>query len=503
MKKNLINNTALVFIALLLCKFVAFLQEMIMASKFGANYISDAFNTVYGIKQVVFPMFVVGINQVFLPIYKKKLLEGNDKSTAGFTNYVISVTTLVVFSLVIVIFLFAPTVVNLIAPGFSNTAKQITSELVRLSVLSYILICLSSIVSSMIMAEGHFFVSNFASSLQHICVIAAILVFFDKRGINSLAIALVIGSFLQLIIQLPFVHRGYTFKPTFHANKEVSQQFYRNLPSAFLSSGITQINTLVDRVMASNFSEGSVTVLNYGGRIFTVLLDLCGQVFSTASYPRMIELVVNKEWDDLAILLRKLIETIWLITIPITVFGIIYSKSIVSVIFGHGAFISEKVAITSLVFIGYLISLPLGSLTGLFNHVYFAEGNTKTPMLLNFLTLVINVVLNFLFVYLFGLPGLAVATSTAVVFVFVLRYILLSKIIGNFFLKFDRNLLLVLFVSLLSSQCTFFVTSWFSFESSFAVCIFVFFFGLPLYLGMLYFFKMPLLNEFLLRFKRK
>lgn len=503
MNKKIVNNTVFVFIALLLCKVMAFLQEMIMAASFGANYLSDAFNTVYGIKQAVFPMFVVGINQVFLPIYKKKLLDKDEKGIKDFTNYVISVTGVAVIVLVGLIFIFTPTVVNIVAPGFSATAKQVTIELVKISVASYLMICISAIVSSMIMAEGHFFISNFASSLQHICVIIAILLCYKAWGINTLAIALVIGSILQLLIQLPFIHKGYSFRPTFKIDKEDSKQFYKNLPASFLSSGITQINTLIDRVMASNLSEGSVSILNYGGRVFTVLLDLCGQIFSTATYPHMIELVVKKDWEELGKLLRSIIEVIWLITIPVAAFGVIYSENVIAIIFGHGAFDHEKVLITAGVLSAYIIALPLSSLTNVFNNVYFGDGNTKTPMLLNLLTLLLNIVLNFICVFFFGVAGLALATSIAIIIVFIIRYILLSKLIGYFFIKFNRNVLEILSVTAVSCTCTFLTTRFINNGNDYLICLLAFVVGSSLYFGLLALFKMPLLKQVLRMIKRR
>ena len=495
MNKRIVNNTAFVFIALLLCKLAAFLQEMIMAASFGANYLSDAFNTVYGIKQAVFPMFVVGINQVFLPIYKKKLLEKDENRINEFTNYVISVTGAAVLVLVALIYCFTPAVVNIVAPGFSEAAKEITIELVKISVVSYLMICISAIISSMIMAEGHFFISNFASSLQHICVIIAIIFFYNKWGIASLAVALVIGSLLQLIIQAPFIHKGYRYKPQLHINKEDSKQFYTNLPASFLSSGITQVNTLIDRVMASNLNEGSVSILNYGGRVFSVLLDLCGQIFSTASYPHMIELVVNKEWKELSNLLRNIIEVIWLITIPVAAFGVLYSRSVIAIIFGHGAFDYEKVIVTAYVLSAYIIALPLSSLTNVFNNVYFGDGNTRTPMLLNLLTLLLNIVLNFIFVHFFGIAGLAFATSVAIIIVFIIRYALLSKKIENYFIRINRNIIEIVVATAVSCTITFLTTSLLGVENDYVICIIAFALGISIYFGFLAIFKMPLLKQ--------
>ncbi len=495
MNKKLFNNTILVFVALLLCKFVAFFQEMIMAASFGANYLSDSFNTVYGIKQAVFPMFVVGINQVFLPIYKKKLVSESRQDLAEFSNYVITISSIAVLILVIIIFCFTPIVVSIVAPGFSDIAKGITVSLVKISVFSYFAICLSAILSSMIMADGHFFISNIASSLQHICVIIAILIFYSRVGITALAWALVIGSILQVLIQLPYVQRGYRYKFTTKIKRKDAEDFYRKLPASFLSSGITQVNTLIDRAIASSLTEGSVSILNYGSRVFSVLLDLCGQIFSTASYPHMIELIVNRKWDELGKLLREITEMIWLVTIPMAIFGTAYSKQVISILFGHGAFDHSKVLITSSVLNAYIIALPISSVTNIYNNVYFGDGNTNIPMKLNFLNLLINIALNMLLVKSMGISGLAYATSVSITIVFFLRYLMLSKKIGYYFIALDKNLSLIFFSSIVSCMITTWATKYIASDSVIVTCVIALLIGSFLYFAILFAFRMPLITD--------
>lgn len=427
MRKSLLSGSLAVLAALIICKITAFLQEMIIAAYLGATAVGDAFNTVNGIQETIYPMLAVGISQVFLPAYKSIMVQRDQKKADSLANYAIVFFTGISIVVVILLIIFAPFVVSVVAPGFDAEQKDLTAHLVRLSAVSYAFICCASVLSSMLIANGRFFASEIRGAFTHLPIIIAALLFYKRYGLDALAISLVVAGIARLVVLLPFMHKGYRFTLNDPPPWKYLKTLLARLPSALVSSGITQLNTLVDKIMASNLVVGSISCLNYGTRLYMVLQELFANVIATSSYPQIIELIAQDKKDELSKLLSKIVCVIWFFTIPLTVGGIVYSNNLVHIAFVRGAFTSEMGKITASVFIGYISALAFSSLNGIMNNVYFGFGDTKSPMLFNLLNLLLNIGFNIVFVHRYAVAGLAIATSISSIICLSMRVLFLRK----------------------------------------------------------------------------
>lgn len=427
MRKSLLSGSLAVLAALIICKITAFLQEMIIAAYLGATAVGDAFNTMNGIQETIYPMLAVGISQVFLPAYKSIMVQRDQKKADSLANYAIVFFTGISIVVVILLIIFAPFVVSVVAPGFDAEQKDLTAHLVRLSAVSYAFICCASVLSSMLIANGRFFASEIRGAFTHLPIIIAALLFYKRYGLDALAISLVVAGIARLVVLLPFMHKGYRFTLNDPPPWKYLKTLLARLPSALVSSGITQLNTLVDKIMASNLVVGSISCLNYGTRLYMVLQELFANVIATSSYPQIIELIAQDKKDELSKLLSKIVCVIWFFTIPLTVGGIVYSNNLVHIAFVRGAFTSEMGKITASVFIGYISALAFSSLNGIMNNVYFGFGDTKSPMLFNLLNLLLNIGFNIVFVHRYAVAGLAIATSISSIICLSMRVLFLRK----------------------------------------------------------------------------
>lgn len=445
MKKNIFSGSVAVLAALIICKITAFLQEMIIAAYLGATAVGDAFSTVKSIQETIYPMLAVGISQVFLPAYKSMMVRDGREKADSLANYAILFFTGISVLVVILLIIFAPFAVRLVAPGFDAAQKELTAHLVRLSALSYAFICCASVLSSMLIANGRFFASEIRGAFTHIPIIIAALFFYERYGLDALAISIVVAGIARLVILLPFMPKGFRFTLRNPPERQYIKTLLARLPSALISSGITQLNTLVDKIMASNLSVGSISCLSYGTRLYMVLQELFANVVATSSYPQIIELIARDRKDELSKLLSKIICVIWFFTIPLTVGGIVYSENLVHVAFVRGAFTSEVGGVTAGVFIGYISALAFSSLNGIMNNVFFGFGDTKSPMMFNLLNLMLNVCLNFIFVKRFAVAGLAIATSISSVICLSLRvFYLQTKMTFRFNILAKQGLMILI-----------------------------------------------------------
>ncbi len=405
----------------ILAKITSFISEAVLAAYLGTTFRSDAYYMVNSIQMVVYPMLSVGIWKVFMPIYKEKITHGLNDEAAALTNKVITFFSVVSFIAVGLLILLADPVVSVVAPGFEGETKALCIKLVRISAPMYFFIIAAAIYASILQANNKFLGSQIREVASHIPTILAAVFFYKTFGIEAMAIALVVGGAVRLLIELPFVTWGYRFRPDFRFRSQEFGLMLKRLPSALLSEGVTQLNILIDKAMASTLPEGTISGLNYGHRLMNVLSGLLSSAIATALYPQMIELIALKKEDELSRLVVKIINMFSLLMIPITVASILFRTELVSAAFERGAFNGQSTEITAGIFALYSVGIFFVACNTVINNLFYGYGNTKTPMFISMANLVINVVLNLILIRLWGVNGLALATSLSAVITFFIR----------------------------------------------------------------------------------
>lgn len=435
---NVLRGSVVILFTTILAKLIAFLQEAILAAYLGTNDISDAYYMVASIQAVFYPMLSIGIWKVFLPLYKERITHGRMDEAKKLAN--ISITFFTCLSIVAVglLILLAGPVVSLAAPGFEGEKRALCRELVQISAPMYIFILASAIYASMLQAHNKFFASQIREVLSHIPTILAALLFYRLYGIRALAIALIAGGLLRLLIALPFVNWGYRYRPDFSFRSEEFRHMLRRLPSAMLSEGVVQLNTLIDKMMASTLPSGTISGLNYGHRLVNVFGGLISSSVGTAMYPQMIELIAKKENDALRRLMTKITDLFMVIIVPVSLACIAFRTEIVTVVYQRGSFDAASTALTAGIFALYSLGLFFNATNGVLSNLFYGHGDTKTPLYICIANLLINVGLNYWLIHVWGVNGVALATSLSAVLSFAIRCFAARK-----YIRFEHKRMLL------------------------------------------------------------
>ena len=426
---QIIRGTVVIVFIRVLAKFTAFISEAILASYLGTNAVGDAYYMVTNIQYVIYPMLSIGIWRVFLPLYKSHITKGQVREAHALADSAISFFTLASLFIVGLLILFAGPVVSVVAPGFRGQTRKLCIELVRISAPMYILITAAAIYASMLQCHNRFLGSQIREIASHIPTILAALFLYQKYGIRVLAIALVAGGALRLLVELPFVNWGYRYRPNFKFKTPEFILILKRLPSALISEAVTQLNSLVDKMMASGLKEGTISGLNYGHRLVNVFSGLLSTSIATALYPQMIELATKGEKDALSRLLVKIINIFSVLMIPVTLACVLFRTELVSAVYQRGSFDESSVALTSGVFALYSVGIFFIACNAVITNLFYGYGNTKTPMFFCIQNLVTNVVLNLVLISLWGVNGLALATSLSAVISFFIQMICAKRYI--------------------------------------------------------------------------
>ena len=419
--KRVFRGTVIIVLIGILAKLAAFLSEAVLAAYLGTNFRSDAYYMVSSIQQVVYPMLSVGIWKVFLPVYKENITTGHNEQAYELTNKTISFFTIISIAVVALIMVSTGHVVSIVAPGFEGETRELCIKLVRISAPMYVFIIASAVYASILQCHNKFLGSQIREVASHIPTIITAIFFYHRFGIEAMAIALVVGGTVRLLIELPFVDWGYEYKPDLKFRTKEFQTMLKKLPSALISEGVTQLNTLIDKAMASTLPEGTISGLNYGHRLMNVFSGLLSTAIATALYPQMIELIALKKEKELSKLVVRIINIFCLLMVPVSIACVLFRTELVSVVFQRGSFTAESTALTSGVFALYCLGIFFIACNTVITNLFYGYGNTKTPMYISIANLAINVVLNLILIHLWEVNGLALATSLSAIITFFVR----------------------------------------------------------------------------------
>lgn len=415
-----------------------------LSSNLGASSIHDIFVVVFRIPNVFRSFFGEGaMSQSLVP----SIIEANKQQTK-FLNQVFTLLVLVLSVFVILVGLFPSVFVSLFAPGFISDPSKFTDSAYFLRIVfPYILlISLVAFFGAIQNSKKHFQIVAATPIIFNITLILFAVSFTDL-SLNVIGASVLIAGFLQLLLNLFYtINLGYFLTLDFKFDPALLKTFFNRLLPAIFAAGIYQINILVDTVFASFLITGSPTWLYLSERIIQLPLGMFGVAIALVSLPNITELF--KANDS-----KGLNKNIWVGFISVLLIGFgaflglyFLSEPIIKLLFERGEFVSFDTMQTASSLLAYAFGLPFLMSNKFFNSIYFAIAKTRMVMWLGLVSLLMNIIFNYVFVYIFDLNhvGIALATSISGIVVFCLSVIWLC-----FYKLFSKNALLSAIIILL------------------------------------------------------
>ena len=296
---NLVKSTGTFGFYTIISRLLGYLRDVLIAIFLGTSLLADAFFVAFRIPNTFRRLFAEGtFNAAFVPSYTSELVKSKTKSQI-FANQVFNLLLLGLFFLVLLIELFMPIFVSLIAPGFTkNTDKiELAITLTRISFPFLMFVSLSSFFGAILNSHNKFAAASAAPIILNIVLISILffgnylnddLIFFLSWGVS-------IAGLLQFIFLYHFVKKFYVIKLDFKIKitNKVKFFFKKLLPSIF-SSGVTQVNILVGTIIAS-FQSSAVSYLYYADRIYQINLAIAGIAIGVVVLPQLSKHVFLKK----------------------------------------------------------------------------------------------------------------------------------------------------------------------------------------------------------------
>jgi putative peptidoglycan lipid II flippase len=424
-----ITGAALVLgAASFISRLIGIVRDRIFAHFFGAGDALDIYYAAFRIPDIIYNLLVAGaltagFIPVFLDIYVK-----NKKQAKELIHLVI--TTLSVLLIIVCFILIFTThkLVPLIVPGFTGEKLQSTILLTRIMFLSPIILGISGVLSGVLQSLKSFVVYSLTPIFYNLGIILGVILFYPIFGLKGLAFGVILGTILHLAIQLPSIYlHGFTFKFAWDLKNKVLRKIGLLMIPRTLALATSQINLLVMTIIASTLGTGSIAVFNFANNLQYFPIGLIGISFALAAFPTFSELIAKGEHEKMGRHLVATIRQILFFILPLTIIFLLLRAQIVRVVLGSGEFDWTATIATADTLAFFSLSLFAQCLIPIITRSYYALKDTWTPFNIAFASSLINIIASLLLKDKYGIAGLGLAYSIAMIFQLIILSIYLRK----------------------------------------------------------------------------
>jgi putative peptidoglycan lipid II flippase len=400
----------------LLSRITGYLRDAIIAAFLGASPHSDAFFVAFRIPNMFRRLFGEGaLTPAIVPVVSEILQ--NDKKDKEIQS-IIGTTMLVVGLITIFGIILAPYIVKVLAYGFSKDSElfHLTVTLTRITFPYLFFISLVAVFMGILNATHHFFAPSFSPVLLNLSMIASLIVLrLYIQPVYALAIGVLIGGGLQLLFQLPFLKENkLPFLPLFdYKTKAVREVYDLILPSLF-GLAITQINVLIDTLVASFLKPGTISYLYYADRLLELPIGIFTISFASALLPSISSKAIEKNNEGVVKDFNKTLVNCFIFILPSMAFLLFFGSDIITILFRRKAFDLEAVTGSYKALIGYSIGLPFFTFNRLITPLFYAYKQTKDPVKAGFIAMWVNIIMDIILMPL-GALGLSSATTLSAI----------------------------------------------------------------------------------------
>jgi putative peptidoglycan lipid II flippase len=447
------NQAALLLGCLtLLSQILALFRDRSIAHFIGPSASLDTYYAAFRIPDLIF-ICVASLASitVIIPFLVAKM--NGDEVTNEARKYLNDVFTVFFILMVLVAavaFILMPKLVFFIAPGFSPFYQEQVVMLSRIMLLSPILMGLSNLFGTVTQLFRKFFIYSLSPILYNVGIIVGVIFLYPIFGIKGLALGVALGAFMHFGIQA-LASRGCGFTPKFsfpvnlkNIKSTASSSLPRTLGLAFNSIALISIVAL-----ASFLKSGSISVFNFSFSLQSVPLNIIGISYAVAAFPTLAKSFFDGKKDEFLKHLKSAGRAIVFWSLPVIFLFIVLRAQIVRVILGSGSFSWDDTRLVAASLAIFSVSILAQGMIALLSRAHYAIGNTKRPLLVNFFSSLLIIILSYVFINIFenvpmfryfiesilkvdGIEGtevlmLPLAYSVGTIFNFVLHWIFVKK----------------------------------------------------------------------------
>ncbi|MES9846266.1 MAG: murein biosynthesis integral membrane protein MurJ [Candidatus Sedimenticola sp. PURPLELP] len=403
----------------MLSRILGFIRDLVFAHVFGANAGTDAFFVAFKIPNFLRRLFAEGAFSVaFVPVLSEYKVKRSFDELKQFVDHVAGTLAGVLLAVTLVGVLGAPVIVSLFGGGFLVRGEMatfwLTSDMLRLTFPYLLFISLTAFAGGILNTHNRFGVPAFTPVLLNLSLIGCAfwLAPLMDTPIKALAWGVLIAGIVQFLFQLPFLHQlkllpAFRFAPKDEGVRRIGKLM---LPALFGVS-VTQVNLLLDTLIASFLQEGSISWLYYSDRLVELPVGVLGVALATVILPSLSKKHAADSQEGFSATLDWALRWALLLGLPAAVGLLLLSGPMIATLFQSSVFDARDVAMSQRSLMAYSLGLMPFILIKIFAPGFYARQDTRTPVKIAVIAMVTNMVLNLILVFPLAHAGLALATA--------------------------------------------------------------------------------------------
>jgi putative peptidoglycan lipid II flippase len=403
----------------LLSRLLGFVRDMVVARAFGASMAADAFFVAFRIPNLFRELLAEGtISAAFVPVFTEKLALGERERAWELASRVFTVLLAAAVGVVCLGVLAAPLIVRVMAPGFAAAPAQqaLTVLLTRIMFPYLAFIALSALAMGVLNAHRAFALPALAPFFFNLMLIAAALWLAPRMQVPALglAVGVLLGGLAQLGLQIPgLVAHGMIPRLAWAPRDPDMRRIGRLMVPVVFGLSVTQVNLLVNTLLASFLAPGSVSYLYYGMRLIHFPLGIFGVALATAILPTLSAQAAREDFAGVKRGVVGALRLVLFVTVPAMAGLMTLRTPIVTILFQRGAFDARATAGVATAVLAYACGLWAFAAVRIVAATFYALKDTATPVKVAALAMGANIVLNLALMHPLRHGGLALATALA------------------------------------------------------------------------------------------
>lgn len=429
--RRIASAALVVMIFFVLSRVTGLAREVVIGARFGTNLEYDAYLAAFRVPDILFQLVAGGaLGSAFIPVFSGYWIKRDYAGAWLLFSRVLNIVTLILVALAALAAVAAPWLVReIIASGFSPEQQALTATLMRGMLLGTVIFGASGLIMGALNATQHFLWPAAAPIFYNLAILAAGLWLAPVWGIQALVVGVVAGSFLHLLVQLPqLVRSGATWTPSVSVADAGVREVLRLMGPRVLGLFFVQMHFLVNTILASHLSAGSISALNYAWLLMLLPLGIFSQSVATAAFPTFAAQIAAGDLPAMRRTFSQTLRTVLFLVIPAAVTLIVFGAPLVRVLLERGAFTPESTQMVAFALAFYGLGLVGHASLEIVVRAFYALHNTWIPVLVGVAAMVLNIVLGVWWVNYWQHGGLALANSVATSIEALLLLVLLRRL---------------------------------------------------------------------------
>lgn len=434
-QSTILSGAFVLMVTISASKILGLIRDRLLVQNFNPDQVA-VFFAAFRLPDLLFQLFIFGaVSVAFIPVFTDYLHNKGEKETFDFASDILNIVFIIFIFISVVVFLTASQITSLIVPGFTTSQKETTTSLTQIIMLGQILLVIGAFFAGICQSYQRFIIPALAAVFYNVGIIIGIFFMSPFFGIFGPAYGVIIGAALHVLCQIPLVASlGFRHRIKFNIFNEGIKEVLGMMSVRTLGVAAEQLNETVGIILASLISASSVTYLTFAQHLQAVPIGLFGATLAQAALPVLAREKSTGEHSAFKSTLLTTMHQIMFLALPSAAILIVLRIPAVRLVFGASQFDWSSTVLTGKTVAWLAVGLAAQSISLLVIRGFYALKDTRTPVVVSVLTVLINILLSFIFVRSLYLEvwslGLAYAISANISLVLLVYF--LSQKLGGF-----------------------------------------------------------------------